>query len=226
MAQTCGAPITLSADQWRMVGIPCDPGANNTIADVFGPSMGIANYGVTWIAWKRLYDAPGSCAADPDPGDCYVKLTISDTVDAGDALWIYTTQQVSLDFSSIISSTPGPTFSFPAKLSTNGNVRYYMLANPYADTVNWADLVFNVVWFGFISIDYSTADAVGLGAVTENVYYWNGTNTYYTRNLGSIPPAATFVAKEASWLEAPGGSTFFADFSSPVTIRVPDPGAP
>lgn len=54
----CGAPITLTTNQWRMVAIPGNPGAENTIVQVFGASLRV--YGTTWIAWKRTYDASGN----------------------------------------------------------------------------------------------------------------------------------------------------------------------
>ena len=223
VAQVCGPNITLIADQWRMVGVPCDPGANNTIGDVFGPSLGAANYGVTWIAWKYVYDAPQQCAVASGPADCYTKLALASTVSAGDAFWIYTTQQVTLDYSSIVAATPGPYFEFPAKTAqSNTTPRYYMFANPYGSTVNWADLRFTGSVFGF-PVNFSTQQATGaiLSLATANVHYWNGSNTYYTRSLTSIP-AATFVPKEAAWLEMLQG---LSPFVQNLMVQVPKPNS-
>lgn len=195
--QACGPSLTLTADQWTMVGIPCvPPVAKQNIGDVFGPSLGTEDYGVTWIAWKRIYD-DNQCVVNAGPSDCYTKLTLASAATTGDAFWIYTTEQKTFQFSSTTTSTPGP-FEFPAKLSTDGNSRYYMFANPYAATVEWADVLFSTLLFGAFEVVGTTQQAIDASVVSKNVHYWNG-NTYFTRDLTA--PAATFEAKEAAWLE-------------------------
>lgn len=217
MAQACGPSLTLAANQWTMVGIPCVPPASKrTIGDVFGPSLGTANYGVTWIAWKRVYD-DSQCVVSSGPSDCYVKLTLASAATTGDAFWIYTTLQKTLQFSSSTTSTPGPFFQFPATLSTDGNSRYYMFANPYAGTVSWSDVVFPSTLFGFFSFTLSVQQAVNNSVVSKDVHYWNG-NTYFTRDLTN--PVATFTAKGAAWLEMLQPTS---SFISNVSVRVPQP---
>ena len=198
VAQACGPALTLSANQWAMVGIPCvPPQANQTVGDVFGPSLGAADYGVTWIVWERIYGDNNQCVVASGPSDCYKKLTLASAATTGDAFWIFTTVEKKLQFSSITTSTPGP-FEFPANLSTDGNSRYYMFANPYSATVNWADMLFPTLLFGFFDVDLTVQQAINNAIVSKNVHYWNG-NTYFTRDLTA--PAATFEAKEAAWLE-------------------------
>jgi hypothetical protein len=92
-----------------------------------------------------------------------------------------------------------------------------MFANPYKSTVNWADLHF-VGMIGGNQIDYTTAKAVQKRMVTANIHYWNG-NTYYTRSLDSNP-AATFVPKEAAWMEMLRG---VPPLAVNLTVRVPAP---
>jgi hypothetical protein len=194
----CGASISLSANQWTMVGIPCVPAAaNKTVGKMFGPSLGTTNYGVTWIVWKRVYDN-NQCVVASGPADCYIKQTLNSAANTGDAFWIYTTEHKTLQFSSTSTATPGPSFEFPATLSTDGNSRYYMFANPYSATVNWSDLGFSTLLFGIIPVIGTTQQAINLSVVSKNVYYWNG-NTYFTRDLTA--PQATFAAKQAVWLE-------------------------
>ncbi len=201
IAQACGPSVTLSANQWTMVGIPCvPPAAKRNIGDVFGPSLGTSNYGVTWIAWKRVYD-DAQCTVSTGPSDCYVKLTLASAATTGDAFWLYTTEQKTLQFSSTTASTPGPSFQFPAKVSSDGNSRYYMFANPYAATVSWANVVFPstlTLWGVTIPYTLSVQQAIDTTVVSKNINYWNG-NTYYTRDLNS--PVATFTAKTSVWLE-------------------------
>lgn len=206
-AQNCGPPIQLAANQWRMVGVPCLPSPGRqtppvqpdrrTVGGVFGPSLGNTSYGVTWIAWKRVYD-DGQCVVSSGPADCYVKLTLTSPANVGDAFWIYTTQATTLQFSSTSTATPGPEFTFPGKLATGGNSRYYMFANPYRSNVRWGDLRFAVTVGAFPPVEGPTSAAVAFNIVSKNVHYWNG-NTYFTRDLTA--PEATFVPKEAAWLE-------------------------
>lgn len=217
MAQACGSSLTLAANQWTMVGIPCVPPASKrTVGDVFGPSLGTENYGVTWIAWKRVYD-DSQCVVSSGPSDCYLKLTLASAATTGDAFWIYTTLQKTLQFGSTTTSTPGPYFEFPATLSTDGNSRYYMFANPYAGTVSWSNVQFPSTLFGFFPYTLSVQQAVANSVVSKDVHYWNG-NTYYTRDLTT--PVATFTAKTAVWLEMLQPNPALI---SNVNVRVPQP---
>jgi hypothetical protein len=194
----CGPNITLPAEQWSMVGYPCEPGTNDTIGTAFGPNLTAATYNSTWIAWNRVYE---DLDPDPDvvvPNDYYTKLTVADIVSAGDAVWIYTTVEAELDFSMIgATRTLGPFFEFTAVVAeSNTSPRYYMFANPYDDKVNWEDLTFAS---GGGGRSFKTKTAVNLSIVGANIHYWNG-NTYYERSLDSFP-VATFEPKEAAWLE-------------------------
>jgi hypothetical protein len=200
----CGPNITLTANQWTMVGIPCEPDSdNNSIGDVFGPSLTATDYGITWIVWNRVYQT-----VDPGPpvisNDFYTKLTVTDKVTAGDALWLYTTVGGELDFDEPTigaSLTLDDPFEFPAVVGeSNTSPRYYMFANPYDARVNWADLIFA----GDGGRSFKTKTAINLDIVGANVHYWNG-NTYYTRSLTSLPEEATFEPKEAAWLEMLAG---------------------
>ena len=215
-AQACGPSLTLTANQWTMVGIPCVPPAGKkTVGDVFGPSLGAADYGVTWIAWKRVYD-DNQCVVPSGPADCYTKLTLASAADTGDAFWIYTTEQKTWQPGSLTTSTPGPFVQFPATLSTDGNSRYYMFANPYSGTVSWTNVIFPAILFGFIPYNATSQEAVNNSVVSKNVHYWNG-NTYFTRDLSS--PVATFPAKTAAWLEMLQPSGFISN----VRVRIPQP---
>lgn len=231
VAQTetaCGPPITLSANQWRMVGIPCVPSPGSVtpprpdrrnISGVFGPSLGVADYGVTWIVWKRVYD-DDQCVVSSGPADCYVKLSLTSPANLGDAFWVYTTQAREIQFSSSSTLTPGPYFEFPAKLATDGNSRFYMFANPFPAAVRWADLRFatGITYMGDIyPVEVTTEFAVEGSIVSKNVHYWNG-NTYYTRDLSL--PEASFEPKEAAWLEM---LTPLPAVTPDVLVKVPMP---
>jgi hypothetical protein len=217
LAQACGPSLTLTANQWTMVGIPCiPPAAKRTVGDVFGPSLGTANYGVTWIAWKRIYD-DSRCNVSSGPSDCYLKLTLTSAATTGDAFWIYTTEQKTLQFSSTTASNNAASFDFPAKVSSDGSSRYYMFANPYSATVSWANVQFpstlTILGYSF-PYTLSASQAVTYTLVSKNVHYWNG-NTYFTRDLNA--PVATFTAKTSAWLEMLQPFSAFTDINVRIT---------
>jgi hypothetical protein len=228
-SSNCGPPIELSANQWRMVGIPCLPSPGSvtpprpdrrTISGVFGPSLGTANYynGTTgtWIVWKRVYD-DSRCAVSSGPADCYVKLDLTSPANVGDAFWIYSTTAATVQFSSTFTETTTSPFAFPARLATGGNSRYYMFANPYRAKLRWASLEFVASINNAAPETFNTALAVTRSIVSKNVHYWNG-NTYFTRDLSA--PEASFEPKESAWLEmlTPNSSV-----TSGVTVQVPKP---
>jgi hypothetical protein len=220
VAQACGSTINLVANQWRMVGLSCVPPGSATVGSLFA-SLGAADYNVTWVVWKRVYNDTTLCAAVPSPNDCYTKLTTASPVATGDAFWVYTTVAApTFQFSGANTATPGTYFEFPATLSTNGNSRYYMFGNPYPTTGNWADFGWRVTLFGFLPYTGTTQQAIDNDIVSKNVYYWNGTNTYFTRDNTSSPnPAATFTGKQAAWFEFLQPNVAIAN----VRVRVPGP---
>jgi hypothetical protein len=219
LAQNCGGAISLVANQWRMVAVSCAPNSSATVSSMFGPSLGAANYNVTWVVWKRVYNNTTLCPTAAR-NDCYTKLALTSPVTTGDAFWIYTTNAVSLQYPNSTPATPGTYFEFPAQLSDDSTSRYYMFGNPYPTTKNWADFQWPVLLFGFIPYTGTTQQAIDNYGASKNIYYWNGTNTYYTRDNTSSPnPAATFAAKEAAWIEFQNP----ADTISNVRVRVPGP---
>lgn len=69
-------PYTLPNNQWRQISLPCDPGANNTVAAVFGDD-GLGSYGTDWILW----------AYDPAT-NAYTDIDLSDALEQGKGYWI------------------------------------------------------------------------------------------------------------------------------------------
>jgi hypothetical protein len=250
----CGPNIDLPAERWSLVGVPCEPPVDgNTIAEVFGPSLDLAappqglptqgapnyNYGVTWMAWKKGYDSDTCPVEASDPNNCYVQLVATDTVRSGNAFWLYTTEEATLDFTAPdIGATvntgfpPGsgwyPFYGTPSEF--NNPPRYYLFANPWNATVNYADFRWTVVLDidGVETpLDLSTEQAANQDTwsfITGYVYYWNG-SAYDTRYWDFLtgPPssaAASFEPKRSAWLEMQLGWTAV---SSTFAAWVPAP---
>lgn len=226
-AAQCGPTLNVPANQWTMVGVPCVPaGPNNTVATFFGPSLnggsGAPNYDYnsTWVLYRKGY-SPADCTGAPDPNNCYVRMAATNTVAAGNAFWLYTTQARTINFSGLGAGvTPGPNFNFPAiAAESNANPRYYMFSNPYEATVSYANFRWSGLLFGFIPLNVATPDPVAANIVTGVAHYWNG-NAYFPRSYNGIPPA-TFAPKEGAWLEYLLGVAPLFPFG--ITVSVPDP---
>jgi hypothetical protein len=216
----CGPAINLAAEQWRLVGLPCNAIAGaGTVQGVFGPSLGADNYNVTWVVWTRVYGDPTTCPG-AEPNDCYQKATLTTPVLRGEGYWLYTTQAATLQYPTNFNTTTSTNFNTIAYLSPTANTsRYALYSNPYATTKNWTSIIFPVTISGN-SFQATLQQAIDTNIVTKNVYYWNGVNTYFTRDNTSSPnPAATFVPKEAAWLEFRRP----ADNVTNVIVRTPGP---
>ncbi len=70
----CSVELTLPDNQWQQVGLPCDPGAGNRVADVFGDDLPGA-YGVQWAVFGY------------DPATGYVDLGEDGALTPGKAYW-------------------------------------------------------------------------------------------------------------------------------------------
>ncbi len=186
----CGAPITLTPNQWRMVAIPCNPGADNTIVDVFGTSLGV--YGTTWIAWKRTYDASGN--------DAYVKLASTDTVSTGEALWLYSTVAGPLQVGSATATSTVAPFPVTTPPPTTNSKRFFLFANPYNEIFRARDLRFTATYTGGGGItNASTRQAVRQNILERRMHFWNG-NTYFSRGVRNNN-GSRIQPYESCWLE-------------------------
>jgi hypothetical protein len=204
-AATCTTTsLTLAANQWRLVGIPCVPNPA-TVGAVFSSSpanLVAANYNVTWVLWKRTYTASG---------DSYTKMAVGDTVTTGGAYWLYTTVGSTLQVNGTATVSNGPPFSLPASYFVNGPPaltipasRYILYANPWANnSVAWSALLLSVTTGAITIPNVSIANAIVANLVSKDVNYWNG-NTYFTRDNVGAPgvPAATFAPNESAWIQA------------------------
>ncbi len=71
---TCHVEMTLPDNQWRQVSLPCDPGAANRVADVFGDDIPGA-YGARWVVFGY------------DPATGYVNVGEDGALIPGRAYW-------------------------------------------------------------------------------------------------------------------------------------------
>ncbi len=82
-SKSCNLGYTLPHNQWRQIVLPCDPGSNSSVAEVFGDDMtntftaDSSSYTNNWIIFQ--YDSANNS---------YIELTENDTVKVGVGYWI------------------------------------------------------------------------------------------------------------------------------------------
>lgn len=78
-AAPCDLTHTIPSNQWVQISLPCDPGASNTVSDVFGDD-GLGSYGTDWVLWRY----------NPYSND-YEQLQLSDTLNPTKGYWMMQT---------------------------------------------------------------------------------------------------------------------------------------
>jgi len=100
---SCSVSYDLPQNQWRQIGLPCDPGTNNKVSDIFTNMPGI--YGTNWKVYR--YD-----------GKAYIDVGSTGTLQHGEGYWIIQTSAAKVALSMPQSSTPALTTECAA--STRG----------------------------------------------------------------------------------------------------------
>ncbi len=126
---TCDVTFSLPDDQWRLISLPCNPGANSSVAAVFGDDISGA-YGDDWALFS--YDGSGFAQLDES----------SDKLHQGVGYWIIQTSgsTVTLDMPANSTDTPvtqsaaciaSSNGCFDMPLSTSGTSPWHMVGYPF-----------------------------------------------------------------------------------------------
>lgn len=207
----CGPHVTLVANEWKMVGISCDLGANNTVEDAFGVSLPPAGYLTKWVAWTR-----------DEETDSYRQLTLSDTLATGDAVWLYSIDNVYLKINS--ASATATVYNNPDPVECGVPTGCYsmelvlpdplglcpvatlfnMVGHPVNEAVEWASVRFSVTVDGAVVDENSPyspseADVLELVSKTFNKYNGNGYDAYDDVTPGML---GELFPTDAIWVEA------------------------
>lgn len=123
----------LAHNQWRQISLPCDPGANKTVTDIFGDDE-LGNYGSSWRIWA--YNASSNK---------YEDIGIDGTLAQGVGYWIIQNSggTKTLDMPLNCSATPitqpqacsSSQGCYEINLVTKTNaIQWNMIGYPYTDT--------------------------------------------------------------------------------------------
>ena len=203
----CSLSVNLPTGQWKMLSLPCDPGASNTVADVFGDDM-TGTYGVDWIVFER-----------DEAADQYDALTLTSTLAAGIGYWIKT---LDVGESVTVGSLSPPVTEVDLVADADGVQN--LLGHPFDFDVCWGD-VRVVDGTSVLTLDQADPVVDSMRAcdmdppdascvMSRTMHMWDGA---YSPFDGSTPGAeGTLEPYDALWVKA---------FKSGIKLRVPARGA-
>ncbi|MEM7584132.1 MAG: hypothetical protein AAF560_12165 [Acidobacteriota bacterium] len=199
----CSASFALTAGQWKMFSLPCDPGTEGTVADVIGDDM-IGTYGTDWIVYERD-EATGS----------YSALTLGSPLEMGTGYWIKTNSVG--ETVSMSSLSPRVT---EVTLVGDADGEQNLVGHPFGFDVCWADVR---ILDGASVLTLDQADPI-VGSMracdmvppdascvmSRTMYTWNGA---YSPFDGTTPGAeGTLSELDALWVRA---------FKNGIALRIP-----
>jgi hypothetical protein len=137
----CGFGGVITAGLWTQVGIPCDPGVANTVADILGDNLELPDYGTRWIMYQW---APLTAE--------YTALTTTSVLEQGEGYWIKSLDDavwdVDGDLTSYTTDNSNCTSSKgcfeiplnPPASDAAGSYRFNFIGNPANIAIKWADV--------------------------------------------------------------------------------------
>ncbi len=193
----CSERISLAADTWELISLPCNPGAADSVAEVFGDDLpGV--YNEDWVIWER-----------DEADDEYVRLSSSSALTAGTGYWIYSRDAAELEITGIThGEIDNALFGDPEGLRN-------LMGHPFQFSVCWRDVL--VINGGeILTLDYAdpggVCDTDPSGCVMSQVMRkWNG-NAYET--FDGYTPGAEGVLNpfDGFWVKA---------FRPDLQLRIP-----
>ena len=122
---------TLPNNKWHQISLPYNPGANNTVNNIFGDD-GLGTYDIDWVLFS--YNAASNS---------YIKPSLNDTLSQGVGYWIiqFTGSDKTLDMPQ--NNTPTINHAacssdrcFKIPLGTQaGNVQWNMIGHPFSSSI-------------------------------------------------------------------------------------------
>jgi hypothetical protein len=168
---TCGGSYNLPASQWRLISLPCNPGGSNTVSDLFGDDLDVADYNSRWTIFTR-----------DEAGDQYVQLNFDDPLSQGEGIFLWSLDTGLIDTSGTATplvnsadcpSADGNCFEIPlVKPADNSSQRPNMLGHPLPYPVNWANFRLRVSGDPDSPLTPSGAEAKGF--MRKQTYKYSG----------------------------------------------------
>ena len=219
----CGPPAALTGGQWKMVGIPCDPGS--LVSEIFGKILDVADYLVKWVVFER-----------DEVLDIYRQLALTDNLSEGDSVWIFSTESANFKVGSIGITKTVFNNGNPAEClyvsgcfqilltppTVPGTSRFNLAGHPHLKTIDWATVRF-VIDGGTPLNPQAAQDA---NKVSKIINTWNG-NAYDAFDDDTPGMEGVLTPHEGIWVEvldgAIGATTVKMLIPFGATLGVPPP---
>lgn len=147
----CDIPYSLSSNQWRQISLPCNPGEENTVIDLFGDDE-LGAYGTDWVLYR--YEDTG-----------YVALKETDTLSQFVGYWII--QNCGSDKALDMPSNSTPSQNHTLRLATRVNAaQWNMIGYPFKFVQSlsslWVSPAFDDEGLcnGFCNLDTAQSDRI------------------------------------------------------------------
>jgi hypothetical protein len=210
----CGFGAAIQAGRWNMIGIPCDLGTSNTVADVFGDNFDTARYNHDWTVFRR--DAAN---------ERYVRLGLTSALSQGEGYWLYSYDWATWDATATATATTwmtsgtcaSPTGCYEVSLTKpadSSSHRFVMVGHPGSRSANWSGVTLMVDGMAF-----TPYDAEFNNYLSKTIWKWNGAS-YDTWDDGTTPGMeGTLYSHEGFWVKVLGESF---NASAAPSLLIPD----
>lgn len=213
-ANPCQTTFALPPNQWRQISLPCDPGIDATVADVFGDD-GLGIYGTDWALFS--YDPATNTYIDPglngfvEQGIGYWLIHLTDSIKVLDLPFASTATPIAASF----ACNAGAAGCFTTPMATQNNaVQWSMIGYPFAVAENLGQTQVQTDTGTCATGNGCTLDqAESLGIVHNQLWTYDGVNAYLVlSSLDNLLP----------WTGYWGATLDQADGLTPK-LQVPEP---
>ncbi len=195
----CSYGSSVLASRWTMIGIPCDPGAANTVQDILGDNLNPLNYITRWVVYKR----------DPVT-DAYSMLSLGSPMALGEGYWIFSLDATVWDANG--TTTPRNT-SNPNCVAVKGCYeisltppgagqprRFNLIGQVFSFDVDWADVRVEVD-----GTAYTPSSAKAAGYMEKEMWIYNG-NSYNVWDDVTPGMQGTLEPQDGIWVAVLNGA--------------------
>ncbi len=195
----CGYGSGVLADRWTVIGIPCDPGAANTVQDILGDNLNPLNYITRWVVYKR-----------DSINDTYSKLKLSSPMTLGAGYWVFSLDTTVWDVDG--TTTPLDTSNpncvavkgcYEISLTPPGTGqprRFNLIGQVFSFDVDWADVRVEVN-----GTAYTPSGAKAAGYMEKEMWIYNG-NSYDVFDDITSGMKGTLAPQDGVWVAVLNGA--------------------
>ncbi len=187
------ASRVLAAGQWALVGLPCDPRPDATVAAVLGDDS-LGTFDSDWRVYRH------------DPASGYAQLGLADTLNVGQGYWV---KSLPGGTARAVGTTVAGPHRAVALSGAAPDGRFNLVGHPYDVSIPWPSVR---VFYG--GAEHTLQQAALAGVMAQQMWRWSGA-AYQTYDpdvpgaLGTLVPFDGFwaLAYQDTELRIPSSAT-------------------